>query len=301
MAEPVAVDACALPGAFEIADETSLWGQRMHLRLTVVELSLLILGAFTTLFVRADASELDIPQLIGAVLFVGALGIRAYRSTERFEQRWFQGRAAAESVKSLAWRYAVGGHPFPVDVDDDAADREFIGRLREVVDSTAAPMIMRRRPIGRQITDWMRTTCGQSLEDRTTAYRVGRIEQQRGWYASKAYENAVAYRRWNLIVVVMELVGFGVGLSQAVGAVGGSGISAMAVMAAVVAAITAWSHAKQFGSLAAAYTQAEQELLSISELLEAPRAEAEWAEFVQSAETAISREHRMWQSSRAVV
>jgi hypothetical protein len=45
----------------------------------------------------------------------------------------YQGRAAAETAKSLGWRYAVGGRPFRVG-DTDATDRLFRKRLKEVMD-----------------------------------------------------------------------------------------------------------------------------------------------------------------------
>ena len=40
----------------------------------------------------------------------------------RPERTWYEGRAVAESVKTLAWRYMVRGESFE-DIDDPEADR----------------------------------------------------------------------------------------------------------------------------------------------------------------------------------
>ena len=72
----------------------------------------------------------------------------------------------------------------------------------------------------------------------------------------------------------------------------------LGVIASLIAAATAWTQARQFGNLAAAYTIAHQELTSIRGLLARPLEETEWSEFVDSAEGAISREHTMWRAAR---
>jgi hypothetical protein len=146
----------------------------------------------------------------------------------------------------------------------------------------------------------MRDTRALDQQQRRLIYRQFRIDDQRHWYMANAYRNATAYRRWNLTVVLLESAGFGLGLAHALGAFGRQRISALAIVAVVVTAITAWSQAKQFGSLAAAYVRAGQELSSIAELVDQSRSEPKWAAFVASAELAISREHRMWQSLRSV-
>ena len=173
--------------------------------------------------------------------------------------------------------------------------------FREVIQNRSAPRLRPNRPMNNSITEWMRMTRRKTLRERVNEYSLGRIQEQQFWYSTRAYLNARAHRRWNLLLVVLELVGFGIGLAQAVNEFPVRSLSALAVMAAIIAAITVWTHARQFASLASAYSQAEQELLLIGDLVGRPRSETEWAEFVQSAETAISREHRMWQSSRVSV
>jgi hypothetical protein len=289
-----------LPSAFTAADDQSRWGQTWHLRLTKVELALVVLGAFTGLVSNIGDRDINLAQLLGGVLFVGALLLRAHRSSEQYERQWFEGRAAAESIKSLAWRYAVGGRPFGRELSRSEADEVFLGLLREVVTGRSRAIVRHRELPSRQITDWMRQIRELPLDERTRTYRASRIEDQRVWYSARAFSNAQRHRRWNLVVLVLEFVGFAVGLAQAVGSFGSVRVGALGVAGAVVAAAISWSHAKQFGTLSSAYAQAEVELSSILDVFYDGSDEAEWAGFVESAETAISREHRMWQSARSL-
>ena len=272
----------------------------MHLRLTKIELSLVVLGAFAGLVDYVGTREINLPQLLGAVLFVGALLLRAHRSSEQYEKQWFEGRAAAESIKSLAWRYAVGGKPVGCELQPGAADEVFLGLLREVVTGRPRAIVKHRELPAAQITTGMRGVRELALAARAETYHSGRIEDQREWYAKGAISNAQLYRRWNFAVLVLEFAGFAVGLAQAVGLLGSFRVGALGVAGAVVAAVISWSHAKQFGTLASAYAQAELELSSILDVYFTGSSEDEWASFVESAETAISREHRMWQSARSL-
>ena len=289
-----------LPSAFTAADDQSGWGQTMHLRLTKIELCLVVLGAFAGLIDYVGKRDINLSQLFGAVLFVGALLLRAHRSSEQYEKQWFEGRAAAESVKSLAWRYAVGGKPVGRDLKAAQVDEVFLGLLREIVTGRPRALVKHRELPSAQITPWMRGIRETPLAERAETYRSGRIENQREWYAAGAISNAQLYRRWNFAVLVLEFAGFAVGLTQAVGLLGSFRVGALGVAGAVVAAVISWSHAKQFGTLASAYAQAELELSSILDVYFTGSNEDEWASFVESAETAISREHRMWQSARSL-
>ncbi len=289
-----------LPSAFTAADDQSGWGQTMHLRLTKIELSFVVVGAFAGLIDYVGKRDINMPQLFGGVLFVGALLLRAHRSSEQYEKQWFEGRAAAESIKSLAWRYAVGGKPVGRELKAAGADEVFLGLLREIVTGRPRAIVKHRDLPAAQITGWMRGVRELPLAERAETYRVGRIQDQRDWYATGAIVNAQRYRRWNFAVLVLEFAGFAVGLSQAVGLLGSFRVGGLGVAGAVVAAVISWSHAKQFGTLASAYAQAELELSSILDVFFTGSNEQEWASFVESAETAISREHRMWQSARSL-
>jgi hypothetical protein len=67
--------------------------------------------------------------------------------------------------------------------------------------------------------------------------------------------------------------------------------------AAVAAGLIAWEQTRQDDRNAAAYSIAAQELASIKSLAPEQADETAWASFVDDAEEAISREHRLWRAT----
>jgi hypothetical protein len=76
--------------------------------------------------------------------------------------------------------------------------------------------------------------------------------------------------------------------------------SLLGVAAAASASAAAWLQTRQHENLTTAYSVACQELASVRSLIEQNRDEATWAQFVEDAEEAISREHTMWRASRGM-
>ena len=74
----------------------------------------------------------------------------------------------------------------------------------------------------------------------------------------------------------------------------------LGVVASLIAAATAWTQAKQFSNLAAAYTHRPPGADLDPRAARAPdRGRGPVGAFVDSAEGAISREHTMWRAARA--
>jgi hypothetical protein len=295
-------DAPTYANAFGIADATAAWGQRTHLRLTRLELGLLILAAASGLVsTPVGDRDIDLGGLLAVILFALTLALRAYRLSTRPTRTWQDARAAAESIKTLCWKYAAGSRLFPPELDDAAADQLFVERLREVL-STLRELatVQPAATTHEEITPWMRTLRAAPLEARRTAYERKRIEDQQRWYAGKSAFNQRQSQRWGLVVLGLEFVGVVVGAVKAFGLLssGSTGGVLLALVATLGAAAAAWVQAKQYATLASAYAIADEELAAIRVLATHATGETAWAEFVDSAETAISREHTMWRASR---
>lgn len=279
-----------------MTDSASLSGQSRHLRMLRFELGTVIAGAFL------GAIDDRTPRIISAMAFVLAIVMRASRLAGNPVGDWHQGRAAAESVKTMCWRYAVCANPFGRQLDDADVDREFVQRLDEVLEQVASLHVMPPdEQEDEQITPWMRQTRALSLAERQDFYKSARIDDQRRWYASKARASAVNSQRWGVAVLLLECLAAAMAVASLSNMDGfgkfGPG-TLLGVLASLIAAATAWTQARQFGNLAAAYTIANQELTSIRGLLARPLEETQWSEFVDSAEGAISREHTMWRAAR---
>lgn len=285
-----------LPESFRSADQSSLAAQARFLRSMRVQLVALSVAALCgAVSWTLPGSTTDIAAVVAAVAFALAGVLRARMQGNRLERTWYDGRAVAESAKTMAWRYAVAGRPFPAEIDPAKTDAAFVRGLRDLPAGLSELDVVPVSDGGRQITDAMRALRDRSLEERKTAYAEHRISDQRRWYGRKARWNKTCADRWNMVFLALDAAG---AIGAAVKATSDIQIDVLPVVAAVVAGATAYVQTKQHEALASAYTVANLELASIAELLPAVADERHWARFVDEAETAISREHTMWKARR---
>ncbi|MDQ3940606.1 MAG: DUF4231 domain-containing protein [Actinomycetota bacterium] len=288
--------ALELPELFTAADRTSGIGQRKVIRSTAIQLGLLTVAAAGGAVTVPLANGGDWAALVGGVAFVAAALVRINTLTNRPDRAWYDGRAAAESIKTLAWRYAVGGDPFPLEEQRGAAEKAFVARLNEILRELGGIHLASDATAGAQITPSMKELRQRSLDDRKAFYRDARIEDQRRWYAGKAAWNERRAQQWNVITLGMETLGVAGAFLRASGVIA---LDLLGLAGAAVAAVTAWIQTKQHTTQSSAYSVAAQELLSIKALLEVQESETEWRRFVAESEEAISREHTLWRASRS--
>ena len=160
-----------LPALFSAADTSSTNAQRRHLRLAIGQLVLLAGASLTSVFTW-KSGDISYAALLGAVAIVFAGVFRVQLQMTNPSKSWYQGRAAAESVKTLSWRYTVAGDPFPAELTEAAADKIFVERLRDVlVDMDRLTVTIGGE--GEEITEWMRNVRGAPLAERKQDYAQG--------------------------------------------------------------------------------------------------------------------------------
>jgi hypothetical protein len=296
--EPLVLGNDRLPAAFQAPDRASLHAQRRTVRLTGLQLLLLIASAVGgAVDLRLRRPPLDIGGLIAITGFVAALVVGYVLTSSRPDRTWYRGRAGAESVKTLAWRYAAGGEPFQKSLlTDKEASRLFLSRLVELVDQLKELDWPETLGI-EQVTERMRDIRQLDLEARKRSYRAGRLDDQIHWYRRKAAENARRSRRWGRLAGLITLVGVLAGVARVMTLIE---LDLLGVLAAVAASATAWAQLKQFDVLASAYGLTAQQLAIVrSELLDI-HTEAEWVSFVSQAEDGMSKEHTLWLTRRGL-
>lgn len=283
-----------LPAVFEATDKLSSRGQKETALRTASYLSLLVVAAAGgALDWQVRGGTVDVGGLLSLTAFAAALVLGLSTAARKPEQQWYLGRAAAESVKTLAWRYAVGGDPFTKSSSD--ADRVFTERLSELVAQTRDldwPAVADME----QITAAMRSIRASSLVDRRRAYEVGRIEQQFSWYSSKAQSSSKRGNLWAGAAVSATALGATFGVVRALGIVS---VDLLGVLAATAASANAWVQLRQYRTLSSSYAVAAQELGLVKATLARTRSEGDWARAVSDAEDAISREHTLWLARRS--
>jgi hypothetical protein len=128
----VRVGIFSLPPLHDAASASSLAVQTRFLRATRLQLGCLVLAAAGGAVGLADGLG-EVGAVIGLAAFLAALCARGYLLLNRPARTWYEGRAAAESIKTLAWRYAVGGHPFVTSGPANEAAALFVTRCQEVL------------------------------------------------------------------------------------------------------------------------------------------------------------------------
>jgi len=288
-----------LPAAFQATDLTSLKAQRRMVKLTALQLLLLIVSAAGgAVDQRLRTPSVDIGGVIATAGFVGTLIVGLLLSSTRPEKTWYRGRAGAESVKTLAWRYAGGGEPFEKQhLTEKQATRLFLNRLAEIVDQLRELDWPATKDID-QVTDQMRAIRQLDLQERMRSYCAGRLDNQIDWYRRKA---AVAARRstqWGWTAGLITVAGVAAGLARASTLIK---VDLLGVLAAVVASATAWAQFKQFDVLASSYGLTAQQLGVVRADIHQIDNEDEWAAFVSQAEDGMSKEHTLWLTRRGVL
>ncbi|WP_165950427.1 DUF4231 domain-containing protein [Actinomadura sp. GC306] len=284
------------PASYLAADRCALTEQRRLLTATRARLvALVAAAAFGALSIQAG--RLDLAALGAATALIVALVTDVYLLTVRPDRHWYASRAMAESIKSLAWRYVVGGQPFAQrDGNGRRADELMLRRFSSITEALRGIVVAPPPETGLEITDEMRRVRALSLADRRHAYTVGRINDQRAWYAARALMNERRAAKWSIVLAVIEATGLVCAMLKVVQVIN---LDLAGVVGALAAAGVAWLQTRQHHQLAAAYAVAAHELADIASRVDWPETEAEWAHFVDEAEEAISREHTLWWASHS--
>jgi hypothetical protein len=296
MATPVeGLEDAHLPGLFDSADRTSLLGQKQYGRTVRLSLVFAVVAAATGIFSwKVGATGIDFAAIGTAAALIAILLLEITVNSSRPEDRWYDGRALAESAKSLAWRFSVGAVPFPKGADEAAVEQRFVDQVSRLLDDAPTTAIAPSdRPV---ITERMSAIRASDLATRKAVYLESRIADQQRWYSGKAAFNGKRAGQYRVALVVIELLGIGAALAKAFGYVS---LDLAGVVAAVIAAGTAWMNLKQFSTLARAYSFAAAELTIARAHLDHVEDEASWSAEVADSEEAVSREHTMWRASRS--
>ena len=282
-----------LPALYRAADRSSLSGQRRLMRSVMASVGLTVLAAICSL------SDADWAAYLAGACFLAAVLAGVYVLVDRPEKAWYDGRATAESAKSLAWQYAVGGGEFSKGTKYDP-EALLIDSLEKILSELRGFALIGSANDGTQITDRMRSLRSLTIAERRDAYLSGRIDHQRSWYSRKASWNAQRTTVWRVATLTLQGGGALAAFLRATGAVE---IDLMGVLAAAAAGCVAWLQARDHSNLAEAYAVTAQELALVHERIAQSRGldERTWAALVEEAEAAVSREHTLWLARRGTV
>ena len=287
-----------LPALFNAADSAAIEAKKKYLRLTILDLSLLVFG---TLFLSVQLNS-DMGRYL-AGFFAVACFIGSFVSTiiilqAQHEKVWYGDRAVAETVKTLSWKYMTCSEPFASKLSSLEADEEFISKLTNILYERTALFRSFNGELstGSEITDTMRKMRNLDLEKRKQIYLEQRIKDQRKWYGHNAKQNKVHASRWFMAVLIAQSLA--VLFTLLIMRWSNSPINFAHVCSSAAIAFLAWIQVKQHQELAQSYGVAAHELGLIAEQISYIKTEEELCKFVSESENAISREHTMWMARR---
>ena len=278
---------------YRSADKLSLDSQKHFFRILKIHLVVLVTAAVLSAINITD-KWVYVFQLLA---LIAALGCSVYLWGVRPDRYWYAGRAVAESVKTITWRYVSRAEPFQT--EDVIAKNDFKQSLRMIFEQNqdvCSKLIDYANQ--EQFTVVMQEMRTSSLDNRKGNYCEKRIKDQRDWYAKKAAFNKKKANLffWGLIIANF----FGVVLAILKMTEINPIYLPVDVIITLAASLLSWMQAKRFTELSASYALTAHEIGFIHEQLDRINTEDEFSKFVGDAENAFSREHTQWAARRDV-
>jgi hypothetical protein len=282
------------PGLYQASDAASMQAQKNYKNIIAYDLVSMIVASALAIYNYQDTEPKLWIYIISGVLLLVSFTLTLVIRIKKFEDIWYQGRALAESCKTLTWRFIICSESFEIDIEKEKVKEKFIARLREfsnefkeLNESLNAKTIV--LPI---ITDKMWEIRNLNTLERKDFYIINRINDQKDWYATKAEFNKKKYNNWFLVIISSQLIailsiGYLIKCPE-------SNWNLVGFFTTISASALSWLQLKQHQELKQAYTTAAQELNFIQASFGKVNSDLELAEFVLDSENAISREHTLW-------
>ncbi|HAT8327821.1 TPA: DUF4231 domain-containing protein [Legionella pneumophila] len=276
------------PSLYRSSDRLSISSQRNFFLALMTHLIVLVIAAVLS-FITIPSLFVSVLQLLA---LLSALSISIYLFALRPDRVWYSGRAVAESIKTITWRYISRAEPFQG--SDTEAKTHFIKTLKAILDQNSE--------IFRAITDNLDTPhitepmeqmrC-QSLDQRWSAYINNRVENQLKWYAEKASFNKIMSKRFFIALISVNIIAVLCAVLRLV-FVNHLQFWPTDILVAASASLLGWMQAKRFSELSASYALAAHEIGLIKCQSTQPTSDEDFSLFVSDTENAFSREHTQW-------
>lgn len=281
------------PSIYCSADELSLLSQKRFFLALTAHLVLLIFAAILSL-VNISGSLIAILQLVTLLL---VLFCSIYLFSLRPDRLWYAGRAVAESIKTITWRYISRAEPFQG--DDINARTHFSKSLKAIVDQNGEIFrAVTTRLDTPQITQVMETMRSQPLEKRWNIYMQDRVSEQLAWYAKKASFNKGMSKKFFKTLIFINSIAVLCAIFRII--FSEQSFWPTDIFVATSASLLGWMQAKRYSELSASYALAAHEINFIKEQSAMPNNDQDFSLFVGDTENAFSREHTQWAARRDI-
>jgi uncharacterized ion transporter superfamily protein YfcC len=215
----------------------------------------------------------------------------------KFEKGWYEGRAVAESIKTLCWKFMTGARPFSIDLNETKAQNLLIENFKKVIGHRKDffTLIGSGFAENEQLPVELMNIRKLSKDERISIYKTERLEKQKKWYTDKTTEN----KKWTKIsfaVIILAQVLAVISLILKIKFE--FEFSIAPILVTISTAFIAWLQLRRYQELSQSYLITATELSLIKSKINQVDTESEFSEFVDDSETAISREHTLWLATR---
>ena len=277
------------PALYNSADSASLDAQRKYFCALRTYLILLMFAAF----VSFQWNQNLFGAIASAILFLITLLIIIWLKVKKPEDVWYNGRAVAESVKTITWRWIMNAEPYDKAISDEKAQRKFLWDLKDILDQnrSLSEHLEWSPRLGEAISDTMIKIRNLSWEDRLIIYKRDRIDNQSIWYSEKAQVNKHKGKQWFKLSILLHSFAIIMLLYRIKEPLTSLPVEVIATGASCV---LTWVQAKKHNELSASYALAAHEIVLIKGESVLVKNEVNLSEFVVNSESAFSREHTQW-------
>lgn len=281
------------PVVFHSADKSSLAAQKEYILLIKLQLSFLLLTTILSIFIGLYRGLL----IFIAISMVGSLFVTSLLRIRKKERVWFDGRALAESIKTLCWRYMMGAEPFKTTLPDEEVNKLFIESINNVLmeRKDLSSFLVSDSKNQAYITTAMKEIRKLDFPKRLELYLQHRVQNQQKWYSDKCEYNRKREGRLfttSFLLQILAVVYIIILANQ------NWSINITGILSSLATVTITWLQVKHHQELAQAYGIAAQELTFIYSMSFEVKSEDSLSNYVNESENAISREHTLWVARR---
>lgn len=288
-----------LPDSHSVYNKSAMIAQKYYFLLITCELIQLVIVALLSLIISLyyDEKVSTIGFSMIFVIFIVGIIFQLFYNKKQFARKWFEFRAVAESIKSLAWQYAMGCGDF---CDENGAEKLFLKQIKEIKERCEVnpyPKTVSSDGVN-EIKDTMKIIIKMEWQEKKETYIKERINNQITWYTNKSKTNKNYSNISDVFIILLQVVSIVACIYLLYNHVNGAPI--LALLATIITSIIGWSQSKQYAELVEPYLNTARELSEIRQEMKLAKEETEFRSLVLNAEQAISREHTMWLVNRGL-
>ncbi len=278
-----------LPGLYKSSNRASLDAQSNYFLGLKSYLILLIIAALISFLWPKDV----IAAILSAVLFLITLFILIGLKYYKPDDRWYNGRAVAESVKTRSWRWAMRAEPYQDCSNVEIVSKQFINDMKLILQQnrSLSESLPPEEGLQAPISNTMNKIRGLSTTERLKIYKEQRIDDQAKWYSLKSIENKKKAKNLFIASIILHSIAILMLLYRIEDPLMGLPIE---VVATAAGAVLTWLQAKKHNELISSYSLTAHEIVLIKGEALSITTEEELSAFVLDSENAFSREHTQW-------